>query len=295
MGVLQHSLQSPLEKPAGKALGRLIGSALEIPTAWLDQQAQGIKDATAARSHLTQAIALETANMAVADPVILERAKAAMVATAYRHQVNKDAVALKTIETLQADPPPEDSDGPSEDWLAKFERYAEDASSDQLRTLFEKLLAGEIRKPGDVSPITLHFVSMLDQKTATLIQRVFPYTVFNNADLSSAVTLLDCGDPPLSVEQQLDLERCGFWSFYDGFTNMYDISALGVGIIALKNNLGFTVEGDANGHVTFKASTLSRAGVDLFNITDIVSDVQKIADVALAKESVKRFLYGAMT
>ena len=47
--------------------------------------------------------------------------------------------------------------------------------------------------------------------------------------------------------------------------------------------------------MTFKASTLSRAGADLFNITDSVSDVQKIADVALAKESVKRFLYGAMT
>ena len=194
--LVNGGITTQLAKPAGKALGRLIGSALKIPTAWLDQQAQGIKDATAARSHLTQAIALETANMAVADPVILERAKAAMVATDYRHQVNKDAVALKTIETLQADPPPEDSDGPSEDWLAKFERYAEDASSDQLRTLFAKLLAGEIRKPGDVSPITLHFVSMLDQKTATLIQRVFPYTVFNNADLSSAVTLLDCGDPP---------------------------------------------------------------------------------------------------
>ena len=100
--------------------------------------------------------------MAVADPVILERAKAAMVATAYRHQVNKDAVALKTIETLQTDPPPEDSDGPSEDWLANFESYAEEASSDQLRTLFARLLAGEIRKPSSISPMTLHFVSMLD-------------------------------------------------------------------------------------------------------------------------------------
>ena len=141
---------------------------------------------------------------------------------------------------MQADPPLDDSEVLSDDWLTKFERYAEDASSDQLRTLFAKLLAGEIRKPGDVSPITLHFVSMLDQKTATLIQRIFPYTVFNNADLASAVTLLDCGDPPpLSVEQQLDLERCGFWSFYDGFTNMYDINALGVGIIALKIIWGF--------------------------------------------------------
>ena len=111
-------------KPAGKALSRLIGSVLDIPAAWLDQQAQGIQDATAGRSQLTQTIALETANMAVADPEIMKRAKANMVTKAYRHQENRDAVALKTMQSLQADPPPEQGDWPSEDWLANFESPA---------------------------------------------------------------------------------------------------------------------------------------------------------------------------
>ena len=139
-----------------------------------------------------------------------------MVATAYRRQINKEAVALKTIKNLQTDPLPEQGDGPSEDWLAQFERRAEDASSDQLRTLFSKLLAGEIRKPSGISPMTLHFVSTLDQKTASLIQRVFSYTVLTSADLSSAGTLLDCCDPPLSIATKLDLEQCGFWSYSSG-------------------------------------------------------------------------------
>ena len=94
-----------LGKPAGKALSCLIGSALDIPAAWLDQQAQGIKDATAARSHVTQALATQTAKTAVTDPEIMERATANMVATAYRRQINKEAVALKTIKNLQADSP----------------------------------------------------------------------------------------------------------------------------------------------------------------------------------------------
>ena len=126
----------------------------------------------------------------------MERAKANMVATANRRQINKEAVALKTIKNLQAHPPTEQGDGPSEDWLAQFERRAEDASSDQLRTLFAKLLAGEIRKPGGISPMTLHFVSTLDQKTASLIQQVFPYTVITSANLSKALTLIDCCNPP---------------------------------------------------------------------------------------------------
>ena len=47
--------------------------------------------------------------------------------------------------------------------------------------------------------------------------------------------------------------------------------------------------------MAFDTSVLFRAGVDLFNITDSISNVQKVAVVALAKESVKRCFYGPMT
>jgi len=35
--------------------------------------------------------------------------------------------------------------------------------------------------------------------------------------------------------------------------------------------------------MAFDTSVLSRAGVDLFNFTDSISDLQKLADVVLAK------------
>ena len=218
--------------PAGTAISRLIGNGADIPAAWLEQRAQRIKDTTAARSEVTQALATQTAKTAVTDPEIIERAKAALVDQVYRRQVNKEAVAMKTIENLQSDPAPEHSDGPSEDWLAKFERHAEDASSDQLRSLFAKLLAGEIRNPGAISPRTLHVISMLDQETATLIQRVFPYTVFPTTDRSAAGTLIECCDPPLSLEQQLDLERCGFCSHASGLTTKFNFDENGNSFIS---------------------------------------------------------------
>ena len=279
----QKTLPKILLGPAGTAISRLIGSVTYIPAAWLEQQAQGIKDATATRSHVTQALATQTAKTAITDPEIMERAKTALVDKVYRRQVNKEAVARKTIESLQADPAPKQGDGPSEDWLAKFERLAEDASSDHLRSLFAKLLAGEIRKPGAIPPMILHFISVLDHETATLIQRVFPYTVFSTTDLSKAATLIDCCVPPLSIRQQLDLERCGFCSRDGGLKTSYDFNAEGKAIIPLKNNLGFVVEGDANGQISLKTLPPSRAGFDLFTITDSISDLQKLADVALAK------------
>ena len=50
---------------------------------------------------------LETANIAVADIEIMKRADTNMVSKVYRHQENKNAVVLKTMKNLQADPPPE--------------------------------------------------------------------------------------------------------------------------------------------------------------------------------------------
>ena len=47
--------------------------------------------------------------------------------------------------------------------------------------------------------------------------------------------------------------------------------------------------------MAFDATVLSRVGVDLFNITDSISDVQRLADVALAKQNVKLCFYGLMT
>jgi hypothetical protein len=51
--LLDGILPKILLGPAGPALNRLIAGGLGIPAAWLDQQAQGIQDATVARSHLT--------------------------------------------------------------------------------------------------------------------------------------------------------------------------------------------------------------------------------------------------
>ena len=97
----QKTLPKILLGPAGTAISHLIGSVTDIPAAWLEQQAQGIKDATAARSHVTQALGTQTAKTAVTDPEIMERAGINMVATAYRRQKNKEGVALKTIKTCR--------------------------------------------------------------------------------------------------------------------------------------------------------------------------------------------------
>ena len=62
------AIATQLGNPAFRALSYLIGSILDIPAAWLEQQTQRIKDKTAACSEVTQALATQTAKTAVTDP-----------------------------------------------------------------------------------------------------------------------------------------------------------------------------------------------------------------------------------
>ena len=92
----------------------------------------------------------------------------------------------------------------------------------------------------------------------------------------------------------MNLERCGFCSHASGFTTTFHFDETGNHVIRLKNNLGFILQGDANDNVSFDTLILSKAGFDLFNITDSSFKVQKLADVVLAKESVKRCYHGTI-
>ncbi|MBB3410672.1 hypothetical protein FHT87_004604 [Rhizobium sp. BK316] len=166
-----------LAGPAGKALSRLIAGATDIPAAWLEKQAQRIKDDTAARTTIVGAIAKATASAAVADPALLDRALHRHVSEIYRAQENREAVAEKTIAHLTTDPVVSTSEGPTDDWMNVFDGYAAKASSDELRETWARVLAGEIRKPASFSLQTLQFISVLDGPTAIAAEVLLSRTV----------------------------------------------------------------------------------------------------------------------
>ncbi|MCK9917595.1 DUF2806 domain-containing protein, partial [Microbacteriaceae bacterium K1510] len=139
--------------PAGKAISRLVAGVVEIPAAYLDSFAQSIKNKTEAKTLVNKEVANAAAKLASNDTDIVARAAHNLLAKEYRHQKNKEAVAKKTIEILHEelagrDEPDSSDKAPAdvdEDWLNVFERYAQDASSERLQTLWARILAGEIR------------------------------------------------------------------------------------------------------------------------------------------------------
>lgn len=57
-------------------------------------------------------------------------------------------------------------EAPDDDWMNRFMRSAEDASSERLQDLFGRILAGEVVRPGSFCASTLRAVAELDQSIA---------------------------------------------------------------------------------------------------------------------------------
>jgi hypothetical protein len=94
---------------------------------------------------------------------------------AFRSQENKDAVLTEALTDLRDNPGTGSDEGPSQPdpvFLDRFETYASEASSEELRSRWGRVLAAEIRKPGTFSNKVLRVVDELDSGTAQLFKSV---------------------------------------------------------------------------------------------------------------------------
>jgi hypothetical protein len=87
-------------------------------------------------------------------------------------------VAVDQINNESAKPGSEDAKADvDDDWLNLFARLAEDKSSDELKGLFGRILAGEIRSPGAFSLRTIQFLSTLSKEDATEISNFLSFAI----------------------------------------------------------------------------------------------------------------------
>jgi hypothetical protein len=184
------NLPEMIAGPAGKAISRLVAGVVDIPAAGLERITQSIKNKTAGKKLVADKLAAAAADLVVGDAEIVERAAFSLLAKECRRQKNKEEIAKKTIEILQdeaaAAPQGQTENAQAstdvdEDWLNVFEKYAEEASTERMQTLWARVLAGEIRTPKAFSLKTLRFLSELDQETATLFEKYIPFICNDSA------------------------------------------------------------------------------------------------------------------
>lgn len=99
---------------------------------------------------------------------IQERAAERVHILEEKRQKNLEAIASQASHELPADV----SDVPvDEDWVAQFFDHCKDVSNEKMQTVWSKLLAGEVTKPGSYSLRTLAAVRVLSKEDADLFTR----------------------------------------------------------------------------------------------------------------------------
>lgn len=91
---------------------------------------------------------------------------------------NRAATVRVAIDEMNQDPSKQDAKQEiDEDWLNLYARIAEEKTSEELQSLFGKILAGEVRNPGKFSLRTLQFVSTLSREEAHKISTYFSFVL----------------------------------------------------------------------------------------------------------------------
>ncbi len=163
------------------AIDRLFGGIIDIPTPSIEGFNMRRRLRNDQRNKLIEAAGEHAVKMISDDPEAAAFAKKiarSNMEKEFRAFENKAEIAQRALEYIAEDKAQEADDVGdeiSEDWMNSFESHAEKASSDDLRDLWARVLAKEIRAPNGISLTTLRVVSELDRETAELFEKVVRY------------------------------------------------------------------------------------------------------------------------
>lgn len=159
------------------ALDRLIGNVIDWPNTFVEADTARRRARMDAEKRIIEATAARAVQLIGTDDTFAARALAGQFSDFARKQINKEAVAAVALEDLRNSPPTveEAADGPNElspEFMDRFQSYAEEASTEELRERWGRVLASEIRRPGTFSRKVMRAVDELDSEVAALFERI---------------------------------------------------------------------------------------------------------------------------
>lgn len=129
-----------------------------------------------------------------------------------KRQKNKEAIIKKAADEM---PEHASDEAVDEDWIAQFFESCQDVSNEQMQSVWARLLAGEVAKPGSFSRRSLALIKVMSKADADLFTR-FCSTVWQTPnDLISVLSLSDYNSDILTF-------------FNLKFADMTHLDALGV-------------------------------------------------------------------
>lgn len=170
-------------KSIRKATDKLIGSVTDLGVSYIDTITENRKVINDGKNHVLNETAKATAQVAIQDKAMMDRAIELFASDLLDKQRNKEAVMKFAVEELNNGSfsvNPEDTI--EDDWLSTFSSLASQKSDKDVQFLLGKILAGEIRNPGSFSPMSLHILSTLTRDVAKYFESFCNLTIMCDLD-----------------------------------------------------------------------------------------------------------------
>lgn len=195
------------------AVDRLLGNVFDAANPAMERRTSRARAIVQAEREIIEASGKAVVAQIQTRPEFADRAIDNHLRQIARMQSNKDAVVDIATKELKRLPSPdlEIPDSPNtidDDWLNLFESLAEKATSDRMRDLFGRILAGEVRRPGAFSLKTLRVASELDQSTARDFQTITEGRILDGIFRQPSEFIRQ-----ITHSDFLDLETAGLVSF----------------------------------------------------------------------------------
>lgn len=168
--ITESGLEAKSKSRLFSAVDRLLGSLFDVPSAALEASSARKRAESDAEVDLIRAVGEQAARIASSDPDIVRRSIDQYARSILRKQKNKDAVVAQAIEQIKISPASsmenEGEDALSEDFMDRFEAYAEHASTEDLQERWGRVLASEVLMPGTFSRKVLRVVDEISPDVA---------------------------------------------------------------------------------------------------------------------------------
>jgi hypothetical protein len=292
------SIPAPIKKSFFKAVGQLCTAAVDVPVSYLEGRAAETRAETNARLKI-----IETGGTQIAEKMNVSSEYAKVAVEKYgqkiiREQVNLDqivhiAVDEITKNTAETSSQKQAESGEekeiSDDWLNAFEKEACQKSSEVMKLLFGKILAGEIQKPTTYSIRTLRLLSQLDNQAATLFHRLCSLCVsqqiqghiidarvvsFSGSPAQNSLQKYGLSFGALNILEEYGLIISDYNSYMDYRAAIAQSRNVAFPLTYNGNTFGLVRENEATPIQEFRVSgvCLSSSGKELLNIVDITPD-----------------------
>lgn len=276
--------KAKLKSRAASAIDRFWGSKVDRKSVPIEADNAEIKAMSNARVKIIDALGDLGVERLKNDPEFAARAVDNFLPSLLRRQENKDAVLELALEDLRQNPSTDEQDASGaealdDSFLDRFERYAEDASTEALRAKWGKVLAAEVRQPGTFSAKVLRVVDELEPSTALLFEQLCRHRLHN--------TIVKCLAGEMSFPNRANLVSAGLLvdpglsGQIRTFTSVADNSGRDLwmchcGIASVAVDKGLTIPGSKKGECPPIISNNSEPALPAYVLTDVGYAVSSI-------------------